>query len=133
MHTIMIVDDEPNVLAGLRRTFSRVANTRVLTCEDPYEALEIAAIEEVDLFISDYQMPKMNGVEFLVFARELHPDAVRFLLSGGDDFNGLANAINKAQIHRFIAKPVVPEELLFTVRQLISQRAQEQQAAEFPQ
>ena len=122
MRTIMIVDDEQNVLDGLRRTLSWAHETRVLTCSDPNAALALASQENVDLFICDYQMPHMNGVGFLVFVRELHPQASRFLSRGGDDFRGLASAINLAGIHRFISKPVEPDELLFIADQALSQR-----------
>ena len=117
MHTIMIVDDEVSVLAGLARLFGRVRGISLLTCDTPHEGLQLAATQNIDLFIADYRMPGMNGVEFLVFARQIQPGAVRFLLSGTSDFTGLANAVNRASIHRFIPKPIDSRELLFMVRQ----------------
>lgn len=119
MHKIMIVDDEVNVLHSLKRMLSRMDNWDLETYSDPHEALNVASTSHFDLFISDYRMPGMNGVEFLVFTKQHNPHSMRLILSGATDFSGLVNAINQAQIYRFIAKPVDTHELKITIEQAL--------------
>ena len=119
MHKIMILDDEENVLHALRRILSRNKDWEVVACNDVQEAINIAGSSRFDLFISDYRMPRMNGVEFLVFSKQNNPYAMRLILSGATDFGGLVNAINQAEIYRFMNKPVQADELIFTVKQAL--------------
>jgi YesN/AraC family two-component response regulator len=120
VHKILIVDDEENVLHSLKRILSKERNWEVITCDNPMDALDIANATTIHLFISDYRMPVMNGVEFLVFTKQNNPDAVRLILSGATDYNGLRNAINLAEIYRFINKPVDSQELITTVKRALS-------------
>jgi len=121
MKTVLIVDDEINVLYGLKRILSRLSGLQVLISNNPKEALQIAARVQVDLFLVDYRMPEIHGDEFLVFAREYHPQAIRMMLSGAADLNGLSNAINRARIHRFLSKPVSKDELMFQLSQALQE------------
>lgn len=120
--TILIVDDEINVLYALKRNLARLGNFNVVLCTTPLEALKLAAAQHIDLFIVDYHMPRIHGDEFLVFARQLHPQAGRILLSGAVDMQGLANAINRARIHRFLAKPVQWHELHSQIQEILDQQ-----------
>ncbi len=119
MHKIMIVDDEVNALNSLKRMLSRMDDWDIVTYSDPHEALKIANTSHFDLFISDYRMPDMNGVEFLVFTKQHNPHSMRLILSGATDFSGLVNAINQAQIYRFIDKPVNTQELKLIIKQAL--------------
>jgi DNA-binding NtrC family response regulator len=115
----MIVDDEENILHSLRRVLSKSKNLDIVTCNNPLDALEIARKTEFHLFISDYRMPGMNGVQFLIETREYHPHAMRLVLSGETDFDALVSAINKAEIFRYLPKPVQAFELISTVEQAL--------------
>lgn len=119
MYRLMIVDDEENILHSLRRTLSKQKEWEIVTYSDPLEAIDIANSSSFDLFLSDYRMPGMNGVEFLVETKEFNPNAMRIILSGATDFNGLMDAINKAEIYRFISKPVDAHELIMTINQAL--------------
>jgi DNA-binding NtrC family response regulator len=90
-----------------------------VTCSDSLEALAITGNSHFDLFLSDYRMPGMNGVEFLMHTKQFHPEAMRLILSGATDFSGLVNAINKAEIYRFISKPVQSYDLISTIEQAL--------------
>ncbi|MCA3858609.1 MAG: response regulator, partial [Burkholderia sp.] len=79
--SILLVDDEPNVLSALRRVF-RPAGYDILTAESGEAALGILASTDVDLIVSDMRMPHMSGAEFLARARVLYPDTMRILLTG---------------------------------------------------
>ncbi len=115
MYRLMIVDDEENILHSLKRNLSKQKEWDIVTCNDPLEAIEIANTSRFDLFLSDYRMPGMNGVEFLVETKKINQNAMRIILSGATDFNGLMDAINKAEIYRFISKPVDANELIQTI------------------
>ena len=119
MHRIMLVDDEENVLHSLNRYLRRNTSFDVTLHTSPVDALQEASESHFDLFLSDYRMPEMDGVNFLVSTKHFHPNAMRLILSGTADFDVLIAAINKAEIYRYIAKPVRSEELLHTLKQAL--------------
>ncbi|QDQ29168.1 response regulator [Chitinimonas arctica] len=114
--SLLAVDDESNILASLRRLF-RPHGYRILTAGSGKEGLALLETEQIDLVISDMRMPEMDGAQFLTQVRNRWPDTVRILLTGYADISSTVEAINKAQIHRYIAKPWDENELLDTVRQ----------------
>lgn len=116
---IMIVDDEENVLSALQRAFRGQEEWDIEVYSDPQSALKRARTANFDLFLSDYRMPQMNGVQFLSAVRELQPDAMRLILSGHTDHEGLLGAINEAQIYRFVDKPWQNHELLAILQQAL--------------
>lgn len=119
--TLLLVDDEPNILAALRRLF-RGAPQRVLTAGGGAEALEILAREPVDLIISDMQMPDMNGAQLLEEVRQRWPQVVRILLTGHSDMAATIAAINRGEIYRYIAKPWNDDELRLIVRYALERK-----------
>ncbi len=118
-NTLLIVDDEPDVLESLRHLFRRAY--RVLTAESGEEALEVVGREEVHVILSDQRMPGMTGDVFLARARHLRPDAVRMLFTGFADLQAVINAVNEGMIFRYILKPWDPVELEGLVRQAVDQ------------
>jgi two-component system probable response regulator PhcQ len=128
-YRIMLVDDEVNILHALRRILSPSPEAEFdghsLTIElftSPVAALQRADYMPFDLVITDYRMPEMNGVEFLVKFREIQPNTTRLILSGYTDLDGMIGAINEAHIFRFIAKPWHDFELRAAVMQALSFR-----------
>lgn len=112
--TILCVDDDANVLEGLRLHLR--PHVDVLTALSGSDGLEILRRHgEVAVVISDMRMPEMDGAEFLSQARSVAPHAVRALLSGFSDFDAALKAVNEGQVFRFISKPCAPEDLLATV------------------
>jgi len=115
---VLIVDDEPNVLAALRR-FLRSQFDFELAGSGP-EALELCATKgPFAVVVSDMQMPDMNGVEFFAALREMSPDTVRIMLTGNADQNTAAQAVNQGQIFRFLNKPCPAEQLAATIREAL--------------
>lgn len=117
---ILLVDDEPNVLRSLIRLLK---DYQLTTFSSGEEALLAAQETSFDLVISDYRMPGMNGVEFLTFFKAIQPDAIRMILSGYADLNGMQHAINDAQVFRFINKPWNPLEITNAVTRGLEHRA----------
>jgi CheY-like chemotaxis protein len=111
---MLVVDDEPDNLDLLYRTFRREFN--VLRAESGLEALKVLANEgEVAVIISDQRMPEMKGTEFLSKTVPDFPDTVRIILTGFTDVEDLVEAINAGQVYRYITKPWDPEELRHVV------------------
>jgi response regulator RpfG family c-di-GMP phosphodiesterase len=107
---MLVVDDEPDNLDLLYRTFRR--DFQVLKAESGIRALEILAQEgEVAVIISDQRMPEMKGTEFLSRTVPEFPDTVRIILTGFTDVEDLVEAINSGQVYKYITKPWDPEEL----------------------
>lgn len=119
MHRIMLIDDEENVLSSLDRILRREPGLEIVTHSDPRAALADANRSKFDLFLSDYRMPYMDGVEFLAATKRSNPDAMRLILSGATDFTALIDAINQAEIYRFISKPIQVHELIQTLHQAL--------------
>lgn len=117
--TILIVDDEQNILNSLKRLF-RKEPYEILTATNGKEGLEILDQRPVDLIISDLKMPQMNGIEFLKRAKEKNSVPLRIMLTGHADLKGVIDAIDQGEIYRFLLKPWDDEELKITIRQALA-------------
>lgn len=102
--TLLLVDDEPNILSALQRLFRRDGYT-ILATDSAEEALNILARQPVDVILSDQRMPGMSGVEFLRRVKETHPETMRIVLSGYTDLQFITDAINEGAIYKFLTKP----------------------------
>jgi CheY-like chemotaxis protein len=101
---ILIVDDDINILKSFVRLFSKERSISVAT--DGKDGLVKATKEgPFALVISDYKMPKMNGLEFLVRIRHYFPDTVRILLTGYANLETAIKAVNDSGIFRLLTKP----------------------------
>lgn len=107
---LLVVDDEPDNLDLLYRTFRR--DFQVLKASNGIEALKVLEEEgEVAVIISDQRMPEMKGTEFLSRTVPQFPNTVRIILTGFTDVEDLVDAINAGQVYRYITKPWDPSEL----------------------
>jgi CheY-like chemotaxis protein len=127
---MLVVDDEPDNLDLLYRTFRR--DFQVLKAESGVHALEMLNQEgEVAVIISDQRMPEMKGTEFLSRTVPQFPDTMRIILTGFTDVEDLVEAINSGQVYRYITKPWDPNELKVVVQraaetyELLKQRTEE--------
>lgn len=116
-HTVLFVDDEEAILKSLFRLFRRQGHT-ILTALGGEEALALLGKNEhtVSLIVSDQKMPGMNGATFLEKAREICPDAMRFLLTGYSEMDAIVAAVNKGEIHRYLTKPWNDDDLILQVK-----------------
>lgn len=113
--TVLVVDDEPNILASVRRLLRR-EGCRILTAETGLAGLEQMALHNVGVVIADSRMPAMGGAEFLGKVRTMYPDTVRIVLSGYTDLKAVTHAVNTGELYKFIAKPWHDDELVTIVR-----------------
>jgi CheY-like chemotaxis protein len=114
--TLLLVDDEENVLSSLVRLFRR-DGYRIITATTVSNALELLASNEVQVILSDQLMSEMSGTEFLARVKMLYPDTVRLVLSGYADLETVTEAINHGAIYRFLTKPWDDGELRDHIRQ----------------
>lgn len=114
-NTILIVDDEPNILNALKRTFEDDPYT-IFTAENASTGLEILGKHKIKLVISDEMMPGMSGAEFLAQVSVRFPGVIRIMLTGHASLDAAMRAINEGQIYRFFTKPWNDLELRFSVR-----------------
>jgi EAL domain-containing protein (putative c-di-GMP-specific phosphodiesterase class I)/CheY-like chemotaxis protein len=119
--SLLLVDDEPNVLTALRRLFRR-DGYRIVSAASGDEALELLATTEVDVIISDQRMPGMTGVDFLRRAKALYPDTIRMTLSGYTDLQSIIGAVNEGAVYKFLTKPWDDERLREHVAQAFTQK-----------
>jgi response regulator RpfG family c-di-GMP phosphodiesterase len=101
--TLLFVDDEPDVLEILAKTFER--RFEVVTRSSGKEALEVLQQRPIDLLITDQRMPEMTGIELVSHARALGIDVTAILLTGYTDPEDIIAAINKGQVYRYLTKP----------------------------
>lgn len=118
---ILFVDDELNILRALERVFIE-DDYEILTATSGEEALELMErVPPVQVVVSDFRMPHMNGVDLLREIRGKWPEAVRAVLSGYADTAAIVSAINEGQIYRFIPKPWNDSDLRMTIAAAVEQ------------
>ncbi len=107
---ILFVDDEPNVLSGLRRTAARQFD--VTTASGGAAALRILLDEEpFAVVVSDMRMPRMDGAELLSRVQGFAPETTRMMLTGAAELGVAMEAVNRGQIFRFMTKPCSRDDL----------------------
>ena len=116
---ILVVDDEQSVLSAVSRCLLDT-QFEILTASSGANGLEQLQIHGgVDLVISDFRMPGMNGVEFLQQVMKHWPDTKRVILSAYTDSEILLSAVNEGRVHRFLTKPWKNEILLAEIDELL--------------
>ncbi len=118
--SVLVVDDDEHVRRSLRRVLRR-ARCNFLEAPEAATALDLLASEPVQVVVSDYRMPGMDGVEFLRIVKERYPAVQRVLLTGQADTSAIEEAVNRSEIFRFIWKPWDENHLLLTVQDAIDQ------------
>lgn len=121
--SILIVDDEEMVLSSLKGVFTLQTDYDVLTTTTPQTALEQAERQPIDVVISDFLMPEMNGIELLKRIKQLQPETVRLLLTGYADKENAIKAINEVGLYHYLEKPWDNEALLNIVRNGLEQKS----------
>jgi len=114
--TIVIVDDEDMVLTSLNSFLNLETDYDVKTFVSVKEALEYIKTGRVDLVVSDYLMPEMDGISFLGKVREIKPEVPRIILTGYADKENAIKAINNVGLFQYIEKPWDNDDLLIILR-----------------
>jgi len=119
--TLLLVDDEENILSSLRRLLRR-DGYHIVCARSAAEGLYQLAESQVDVILSDQRMPGMTGVEFLRRAKDLYPNTVRMVLSGFTDLQSIIDAVNEGAIYRFLTKPWDDERIRAHILEAFQQK-----------
>lgn len=126
MYRILLLDDEPNILNALRRCLGNIDSRRLNghalrldTFTSAEAALQSCEENDFDLLVTDYRMPGMSGVDFLVRAIDSQPTAPRVIISGYADRSAIIAAINQARLTRFVEKPWDDEQLQAAIVEIL--------------
>ena len=122
--TILVVDDEPVVVQSIAALLDLETPHRVLTETSPHRAIQLAKVNPVDLVISDFLMPELDGIGFLLEVRGLYPESALILLTGYADKENAIRAINEAGIFHYMQKPWDNDDLLTIIRTGLDKRMQ---------
>ena len=112
--TVLIVDDESCVLEAISNMLSTQRYT-VLTAESAEEALSILSSQQVDIIITDENMPGISGNELLNIVRHNYPGTIPMMMTGYADLQTTIRAINDGQVYKFFTKPVGMSDLIASV------------------
>lgn len=117
-HTLLILDDEINILNSLKRVLRKEPYELIVAtrCD---EALSLIDTTPPTVILSDYLMPEMNGLQFIMEARKKAPDAVSLIFSGYADMDALIRAIREGGVYNFISKPWEDEFLKVEIKKAI--------------
>jgi response regulator RpfG family c-di-GMP phosphodiesterase len=117
---ILCVDDDPNILEGYRRTFGRRYN--VYLAQGALQGVDKLQLGPFySAIISDKNMPLMDGIDFLDFAKHIFPGSYRIMLTGLADEPATLDAVKEGKIQRLLAKPCSVKELEKVVEESVTQ------------
>ena len=116
---VLIVDDEDMVITSIRAFLQLETDYTVHGYTSPEEASNHLQSSPVDVVVSDYLMPKMNGIQFLTKAKQLQPEAARVLLTGHADKQSAIQAINEVGLYQYLEKPWDNSQLLLVIQSAI--------------
>ena len=120
--TVLIVDDEEMVLTSLATYLSLETDYNVITFTSAREALAYVRNNGVDLVISDFLMPEMDGISFLAEVRKIKPEVPRIILTGYADKENAVKAINEVGLFQYIEKPWDNDGLRLIIRNGIEKK-----------
>ncbi|GHB03253.1 ATPase, T2SS/T4P/T4SS family [Modicisalibacter luteus] len=119
-YRLLLVDDDPGILAALRRVFQR-ENYELLFARSAEEALSLLESSPVELVVSDFKMPGMNGSELLRYVRKQWPETLRIMLTGYANTEAVMGSMKEGAVYRFNLKPWDDDDLRLTVALALEQ------------
>ncbi len=122
--TVLLVDDEKVVIESLRALLELETPHKILAETSPRQALQLAKVNPLDLVISDFLMPEIDGIQLLLEIRRLYPESALILLTGYADKENAIRAINEVGIFHYMEKPWDNDDLLTIVRTGLDKRMQ---------
>lgn len=119
--TIVIVDDEPDLLNLLKLILSEKTTHRVLTTSDPHQAIEWCKAYNADLLISDLRMPELEGIEILKIIKKMDPNLPLIIITAYGTIESAVEAM-RHKAFDYITKPFRKEQILMTVEKALKWR-----------
>lgn len=118
---VLLVDDDPALLAGLRRAFRHESFTVHLACDATAGRVMLRRFP-IDVLICDHELPGLAGVDFLVEVRRAYPDVISMLLTGHADIQVAATALNAGDVFRVFTKPCHPRQIALAIGTALQQQ-----------
>ncbi len=120
---IMLVDDDVNILNSLERVLHSESYD-LIKCERAMEAWDLLnqLNGEVDVIVSDNMMPDADGIVLLKMARRKYPNVVRIMLTGESTLADAEEAINSAEVYKFLNKPCKVDKFKTVLEEAINYR-----------
>lgn len=119
---IVLVDDEDMVVTSIKSFLTLETDYEVVGFTTPAEALSYIESHRVDVVVSDYLMPDMDGISFLAKVKDIQPEATRILLTGYADKENAIKAINDIGLYQYIEKPWENDDLKIVLRNGLEKR-----------
>ena len=120
-HTILVVDDEPNILSSLDRVL-QAEDRKILLAKNAEEAWEIIqGNKDIEVIICDNRLPGMFGVDFFIKTKRLYPDTIRILNTGYPDLTDSIEVIDLG-VDEILVKPITGNELLYVTEEAFRTR-----------
>jgi response regulator RpfG family c-di-GMP phosphodiesterase len=119
---IVLVDDEEIVTTSIKSFLNLETEYEVISFNSPLRAIEYIAKNPIDLVVSDFLMPEMDGINFLAEVKRLQPQAPRILLTGYADKENAIKAINDVGLYQYIEKPWENEDLRLIIQNGLEKR-----------
>ena len=117
---MLFVDDEPDIRDSIKTLIeSTIPGVTVVTASSGRAALEMLEKERIDLIMSDFKMPGMDGIEFLFQARRLHPSIPRIMFTAFQSEDLARRALVETMVSAFLSKTVAPDEMVERVLGLL--------------
>ena len=111
-NNILFVDDELNMLNMIKRAFLNKPYN-VYYAQSGKEALKLIREQDIKVIITDLQMPEMNGIDLVEILEQTHPLIVKIVLTGNHHISNILATVNKANIFKYVVKPINFDEELF--------------------
>ncbi len=122
--TILVVDDENAVVQSIAALLELETPHRVVVETSPVRAIQLVKVTPPDLVISDFLMPELDGIKFLLEVRGLYPETTLILLTGYADKENAIRAINEVGIFHYMEKPWDNDDLRTIIRTGLDKRLQ---------
>ena len=117
--SVLLVDDEDMVITSIRAFLRLETDYGIHGYTSPEEAVKLLETHPVDVVVTDYLMPRMNGIQLLAKAKALQPEAARVLLTGHADKQSAIQAINEIGLFQYLEKPWDNSQLLLVIQSAI--------------
>ncbi len=114
--SVVLVDDEELAITSLRALIELEGDLNVKSFTDPLQAAALVKAEPVDIIVSDYLMPGMNGIQLLAHAKQWQPETSRVLLTGHADKQSAIAAINDVGLFQYLEKPWDNAQLMLVIQ-----------------